>query len=298
MSQYDRPKPYQPRGSVDAKVGSSTLCNEMKFVARWGNACGTPFNKNEFCDKHGEWDYQRPFLEDRPEQPWVVCSSIKTENEKELDNAIKVYDASKNQDIPPVSTPSESVAVTQPPSTPAPISQPSQLQIPSQPPQLSQPISSPSPKKSEKQMLTPSLSTSSQLSSQPPTAAQQNTVYNNNNNESLQQLQKQLLQQQLLQQQLGQTPTEDFEYDYDSYEHPRRKKRPHLSGSRKHRTPKKLDLDSEHFVNLDSNQHGGKNPNDKNQLKEFMNMIKQKNKKNNNQSKRNNNTKRNKKSYE
>ena len=287
MSQYDRPKPYQPRGSVDAKVGSSTLCNEMKFVARWGNACGTPFNKNEFCDKHGQWDYQRPFLEDRPEQPWVVCSSIKAENEKELDNAIKVYDASKNEDIPPVSTPSESVAVTQQPSTPAPISQPSQPQIPSQP--ISSP--SPSPKESEKQVLTPSLSTSSQISSQPPTTVQQNTVYNNN--QSLQQLQKQLLQQQLLQQQLGQRPTEEFEYEYDSYEHPRRKKRPHISGSRKHRTPKKLDLDSEHFVNLDSNQHGGKN-----QLKEFMNMVKQKNKKNNNPSKRNNNTKRNKKSYE
>ena len=102
-----------------------------------------------------------------------------------------------------------------------------------------------------------------------------------------------MLQQQLLQQQLGQRPTEEFEYEYDSYEHPRRKKRPHISGSRKHRTPKKLDLDSEHFVNLDSNQHGGKN-----QLKEFMNMVKQKNKKNNNPSKRNNNTKRNKKSYE
>lgn len=293
MSQYDRPKPYQPRGSVDAKVGSSTLCNEMKFVARWGNACGTPFNKNEFCDKHGQWDYQRPFLEDRPEQPWVVCSSIKAENEKELDNAIKVYDASKSADIPPVSTPSESVDVTQQPSTPAPISQPSQPQIPSQPPQPSQPISSPSPspKESEKQVLTPSLSTSSQISSQPPTTVQQNTVYNNN--QSLQQLQKQLLQQQLLQQQLGQRPTEEFEYEYDSYEHPRRKKRPHISGSRKHRTPKKLDLDSEHFVNLDSNQHGGKN-----QLKEFMNMVKQKNKKNNNPSKRNNNTKRNKKSYE
>ena len=293
MSQGDRPKPYQPRGSVDAKVGSSTLCNEMKFVARWGNACGTPFNKNEFCDKHGQWDYQRPFLEDRPEQPWVVCSSIVVENEKELDNAIKVYNAaeiSKNEDIPPVSAPSEPAAVTQPPSTPT--AELSQSQP--QPPPLTRtsPSPSPSPKESEKQVLTPSLSTSVE---QTPTSVQQNTVYNNNN-ESLQQLQKQLLQQQLLQQQLGRQPTEEYDEDYED---PRHKKYPQHPRSRKHRTPrtpkKLLDehLGDEHFVNLDSNKHGGKN-----QLKEFMNMVKQKNKKNNNPIKRNNNTKRNKKSYE
>ena len=141
-------------------------------------------------------------------------------------------------------------------------------------------------------MLTPSLSTSVE---QTPTSVQQNTVYNNNN-ESLQQLQKQLLQQQLLQQQLGRQPTEEYDEDYED---PRHKKYPQHPRSRKHRTPrtpKKLvdeHLGDEHFVNLDSNKHGGKN-----QLKEFMNMVKQKNKKNNNPIKRNNNTKRNKKSYE
>jgi hypothetical protein len=59
-----------------------------------------------------------------------------------------------------------------------------------------------------------------------------------------------------------------------------------------------LNLDSEHFVNFNSNHVGGKNTNDKNQLKEFMNMVKQKNKKNNKPNNRNNNTKRNKKLYD
>jgi hypothetical protein len=121
MSQESRPKPYQPRGSVDAKVGSSTLCNEMKFLARWGNACGTPFNKNEFCDKHEQWDYQRPFLEDRPEEPWVVCSSITVENESELDNAIKVYHNTETsiseEEITPSLHESESLLVSPPSNT-------------------------------------------------------------------------------------------------------------------------------------------------------------------------------------
>jgi hypothetical protein len=290
MSQEYRPKPYQPRGSVDAKVGSSTLCNEMKFVARWGNACGTPFNKNEFCDKHGQWDYQRPFLEDRPEQPWVVCSSITVENEKELDNAIKVYDGTEISKIEkiPTSTPAEAVQVVQ--SSPAPA-----------------PVAVSLPKESEKQVLTPSFSTSSQPSPQtpmpqPPTPSNQTT---NDKNESLQQLQKQLLQQQLLQHRMGRQPAEEYDDDYDSYEHPRHKKHPQHPQhpqhprSRKHRTRESdLNLDSEHFVNLDSNHVGGKNTNDKNQLKEFMNMVKQKNKKNNKPNNRNNNTKRNKKLHD
>ena len=90
MSQESRPKPYQPRGAVDAKIGSSSLCRNMQFLARWGNACGTPFNKNEFCDNHIQWEYQRDFLEDREKQPWVFCSGVNMkEPEGKFEKAIK-----------------------------------------------------------------------------------------------------------------------------------------------------------------------------------------------------------------
>ena len=29
---------------------------------------------NKFCDENREWAYLRPYLEDRPEQPWTMFS--------------------------------------------------------------------------------------------------------------------------------------------------------------------------------------------------------------------------------
>jgi hypothetical protein len=90
MSQELRPKPFQPRGAVDAKICTSSLCRNMKFLARYGNACGTPFKKTEFCDKHIQWEYQRDFLEDRDRQPWVFCSSVNMKEPIEkIENAIE-----------------------------------------------------------------------------------------------------------------------------------------------------------------------------------------------------------------
>jgi hypothetical protein len=92
MSQENRPKPNQPKGSVDGKICTSALCNEMKFLARWGNACGTDFKKEEFCDKHRQWEYQRAYLEDRLKQPWVVCSEVNIiRPDAVMSNALKVH---------------------------------------------------------------------------------------------------------------------------------------------------------------------------------------------------------------
>ena len=96
MSQESRPKPYQPRGAMDAKICSSDLCNSMQFLARWGSACGTPFMKDEFCNLRHEWNYQRPYLEDRPKKTWVTCSAINMRDpSKILDNGIKSYSFDK-----------------------------------------------------------------------------------------------------------------------------------------------------------------------------------------------------------
>ena len=74
MSQADRPKPFSPRGAVDGFVMDSNLAKKMTFIARFGSSCGTPFNKKEFCDKHIQWNVFRPYLIDRPSQPWCEFS--------------------------------------------------------------------------------------------------------------------------------------------------------------------------------------------------------------------------------
>jgi len=95
ISQESRPKPYQPRGSVDGKICSSDLCNKMQFLARWGNACGIDFKKDDFCTLHKQWEYQRAYLEDRLRKPWVVCTEVNIKNPNAvMSTAIKVYDFS------------------------------------------------------------------------------------------------------------------------------------------------------------------------------------------------------------
>ncbi len=104
MSQESRPKPFQPRGALDAKIGSSSLCKQMKFLARWGSACGTPFDKTIFCDNHKQWDYQRPFLEDRKGEPWIICSSVRSSDvteQNKIDNAI-IVDDKTGKILPPL----------------------------------------------------------------------------------------------------------------------------------------------------------------------------------------------------
>ena len=74
MSDPSRPKPFQPRGALDGNICDSTMAKNMSFLLRWGNACGMPFDKNKFCDENREWAYLRPYLEDRPQQPWTMFS--------------------------------------------------------------------------------------------------------------------------------------------------------------------------------------------------------------------------------
>ena len=104
MSQEGRPKPFQPKGAVDAKIGSSSMCDKMQFMARWGNACGTDFKKDEFCNLRREWEYQRPFLEDRLKEPWVVCSEVNiTKVGHDMTRAINEYMPGSSTSMIPVS---------------------------------------------------------------------------------------------------------------------------------------------------------------------------------------------------
>ena len=119
MSQENRPKPYQPKGAVDAKIGTSSMCDNMQFMARWGNACGTDFKKDDFCDLRREWEYQRPFLEDRLKQPWVVCSEVNiTKQEHDMSSAIKEYASGSSASVSPVSFGMQSMSPVVSPAVP------------------------------------------------------------------------------------------------------------------------------------------------------------------------------------
>lgn len=74
MSDPSRPKPYAPRGAIDGCVVDSKMAKKMSFELRYGNSCGTPFLKNEFCDRNRQWAHLREYLHDRPQQPWTVFS--------------------------------------------------------------------------------------------------------------------------------------------------------------------------------------------------------------------------------
>ena len=97
MSDPSRPKPDQPRGALDAKVGSSKLFRNNQFLAIWGRACGAPFNVAEFCEKHILWANQKEYLEDRPTKSWVKCSSIPVEKDSEALSAMKIYKKSVHE---------------------------------------------------------------------------------------------------------------------------------------------------------------------------------------------------------
>jgi hypothetical protein len=80
MSDPSRPKPFQPRGALDGNVVDSEMAKSMSLSLRWGNSCGISFDKNKFCDENRVWDYLRPYLEDRPQQPWTTFSIMNTKS--------------------------------------------------------------------------------------------------------------------------------------------------------------------------------------------------------------------------
>ena len=75
MSDQSRPKPFAPHGAVDGIVCDTTLAKKMAFEGRFGNSCGIPFIKDEFCKKHRQYYKFCPYLHDRPSQPWTEFAS-------------------------------------------------------------------------------------------------------------------------------------------------------------------------------------------------------------------------------
>ena len=64
--------PYGPAGTIDAKVVDSKMASEMSFDARWGSACGRPFDAAKFLEQHPQFDWMKGILVSRPSEPWVT----------------------------------------------------------------------------------------------------------------------------------------------------------------------------------------------------------------------------------
>jgi hypothetical protein len=90
MSQEGRPKPFAAHGAVDGFVMDSELAKKMAFVGRFGNSCGIPFDKNEYCDKHIQWNILRPYLHDRPTQPWAEFTITDDYSDEKEEKKIRI----------------------------------------------------------------------------------------------------------------------------------------------------------------------------------------------------------------
>ena len=75
MSDPSRPKPFSPHGAVDGIVCDTNLAQKMGFIGRFGNSCGIPFIKDEFCKKHRQYYKFCPYLKDRPSEHWTEFTS-------------------------------------------------------------------------------------------------------------------------------------------------------------------------------------------------------------------------------
>jgi hypothetical protein len=63
--------PYNPSGTVDAKVVDSAMAKRMAFQARWGSACGTAFDATSFLEKHPQFEWMTGMLPSRASYPWT-----------------------------------------------------------------------------------------------------------------------------------------------------------------------------------------------------------------------------------
>ena len=70
--------PFSPSGTVDGKVVDSQMARQMSFAARWGAACGMPFDAEQFLAAHPQFDWMHGILKSRPSQPWVMFRADET----------------------------------------------------------------------------------------------------------------------------------------------------------------------------------------------------------------------------
>jgi hypothetical protein len=69
--------PFNPSGTFDAKVVDSRMAKEMSFAARWGSACGVPFDAAKFLAAHPQYSWMKGLLKDRLTETWTIFTAGK-----------------------------------------------------------------------------------------------------------------------------------------------------------------------------------------------------------------------------
>ena len=63
--------PFDPYGTVDAKVVDSRMSKRMAFAARWGSGCGKTFDAAAFLREHPQFEWMTEILRSRASEPWT-----------------------------------------------------------------------------------------------------------------------------------------------------------------------------------------------------------------------------------
>lgn len=71
----DQTLPFEPGGTVDAKVVDSQMATRMTFAARWGSGCGKSFDAERFLQDHPQFGWQQGFLKSRGSFAWTLFGS-------------------------------------------------------------------------------------------------------------------------------------------------------------------------------------------------------------------------------
>jgi len=65
-------EPFVPAGSVDGKVTTKKMAQNMGVSFIFGRADGAEFNAPKFLKAHPQWAWQTNYLQSRPSQPWTL----------------------------------------------------------------------------------------------------------------------------------------------------------------------------------------------------------------------------------
>jgi hypothetical protein len=68
--------PFNPEGSIDAKVVDSRMAKQLVFAGRWGRACGMSFDAAAFLEQHPQFDWMKGILKSRDSYPWTVLEPL------------------------------------------------------------------------------------------------------------------------------------------------------------------------------------------------------------------------------
>jgi len=71
----DGQAPYYPWGANDGKVADTDMIGKLTLWARWGHACGMPFDAVAFVQRHPQWEWLSGYMRNREPQPWCLFTS-------------------------------------------------------------------------------------------------------------------------------------------------------------------------------------------------------------------------------